>query len=83
MIDAKDLRATCDIIVREFAPQRVILFGSHAYGVPTYSFTGRERSEQFLLPIQKAEEHGGLIEPAGVPVGEGQTRLTTAPQTRS
>jgi predicted nucleotidyltransferase len=35
MIDPKDIQATCDDIVREFAPQRIILFGSHAKGTPT------------------------------------------------
>ena len=32
MISAKEIQATCDDIVREFAPLQVILFGSYAYG---------------------------------------------------
>jgi hypothetical protein len=36
--------------------------------VTLYPFTGRGRSERFLPPIQRAEEHGGLMEPAGVRV---------------
>jgi|SRR4029079_15061014 len=32
MIGRNDIQATCDDIVREFAPVRVILFGSHAAG---------------------------------------------------
>ena len=35
MISAKEIQATCDDIVREFAPLQVILFGSYAYGAPT------------------------------------------------
>ena len=35
MVTQKDIQATCDDIVREFAPLQVILFGSHAYGTPT------------------------------------------------
>ena len=35
MVTKKDIQATCDDIVREFAPLQVILFGSHAYGTPT------------------------------------------------
>ena len=35
MISLLDIQATCDDIVREFAPLQVILFGSYAYGAPT------------------------------------------------
>ena len=35
MVTQKDIQATCDDIVREFAPLQVILFGSYAYGTPT------------------------------------------------
>ena len=35
MVSTKEILATCDDIVREFAPQQVILFGSYAYGTPT------------------------------------------------
>ena len=35
MVTREDIQATCDDIVREFAPLQVILFGSHAYGTPT------------------------------------------------
>ena len=35
MITREDIQATCDDIVREFAPLQVILFGSYAYGTPT------------------------------------------------
>ena len=35
MITRADIQATCDDIVREFAPLQVILFGSYAYGTPT------------------------------------------------
>ena len=35
MISTKEIQATCDDIVRKFAPLQVILFGSYAYGTPT------------------------------------------------
>ena len=35
MVTRKEIQATCDDIVREFAPLQVILFGSYAYGSPT------------------------------------------------
>ena len=35
MISSREIQATCDDIVREFAPLQVILFGSYAYGTPT------------------------------------------------
>ena len=35
MVTRKEIQATCDDIVRKFAPFQVILFGSYAYGAPT------------------------------------------------
>jgi predicted nucleotidyltransferase len=35
MIQARDIEAVVDQIAREFTPERVILFGSYAYGTPT------------------------------------------------
>ncbi len=35
MITKKQIKELCDQIVREFHPERIILFGSHAYGKPT------------------------------------------------
>ena len=35
MVTREEIQATCDDIVREFAPLQVILFGSYAYGMPT------------------------------------------------
>jgi predicted nucleotidyltransferase len=34
MITRREIEATCDSIVREFQPLKVVLFGSHAYGTP-------------------------------------------------
>ncbi len=52
MVSRKDIQATCDDIVREFAPLQVILFGSYAYGTPS------EFSDVDLLvvmPVAKSE----------------------------
>ena len=35
MVDEQSIRKLCDHIVREFQPERIILFGSYAYGNPT------------------------------------------------
>ncbi len=35
MVTQEDIQATCDDIVHKFSPLQVILFGSHAYGMPT------------------------------------------------
>ena len=50
MVTKKDIQATCDDIVREFAPLQVILFGSHAYGTPT------ENSDVDLLVVMDIPE---------------------------
>ena len=35
MVSRKSIQKYADAIAREFRPQRIILFGSHAYGQPT------------------------------------------------
>ena len=50
MISRKDIQATCDDIVREFAPLQIILFGSYAYGTPT------EDSDVDLLVVMDIPE---------------------------
>ena len=50
MVTREDIQATCDDIVREFAPLQVILFGSYAYGTPT------EDSDVDLLVIMDIPE---------------------------
>ena len=35
MIRRRDIKRVCAQIAREFRPQRIILFGSYAYGKPT------------------------------------------------
>ena len=35
MVTRQEIQATCEDIVREFAPLQIILFGSYAYGTPT------------------------------------------------
>lgn len=59
MVALKDIQATCDDIVREFAPLQVILFGSYAYGTPA------EHSDVDLLvvmPIPKSETRRQEVE---------------------
>ncbi|HHX63822.1 MAG TPA: nucleotidyltransferase domain-containing protein [Chloroflexi bacterium] len=34
MVDPQEIRAFADRVVREFHPERIILFGSHARGTP-------------------------------------------------
>ena len=47
MVTRQDIQATCDDIVREFAPLQVVLFGSYGYGTPT------EYSDVDLLVIME------------------------------
>ena len=59
MVTREEIQATCDDIVREFAPLQVILFGSYAYGTPT------EDSDVDLLvvmDIPKSEFRNKAIE---------------------
>ncbi len=35
MVSMQDIKQYCDAIAAAFKPQRIILFGSHAYGQPT------------------------------------------------
>ena len=50
MVNRQDIQATCDDIVREFAPLQVILFGSYGYGTPT------EDSDVDLLVVMAIPE---------------------------
>lgn len=50
MVSRQEIQATCDDIVREFAPLQVILFGSYGYGSPT------EDSDVDLLVVMAIPE---------------------------
>ena len=52
MVTREDIQATCDDIVREFAPLRIILFGSYAYGTP------KEYSDVDLLVVMPGSKSG-------------------------
>ena len=45
MIDRRQIRKFSDAVAREFRPEKIILFGSYAYGTPT------ENSDVDLLVI--------------------------------
>jgi len=55
LTSARQIRSLCEQIAREFCPQKIILFGSHAYGKPLWdsdvdllvimSFKGRHTSK--------------------------------------
>ncbi len=50
VVDQSTIQSTCDDIVREFAPQKVILFGSYARG------TSRDESDVDLLVVMDIPE---------------------------
>jgi predicted nucleotidyltransferase len=52
VIQAAAIQQLCNRIVQEFQPERVILFGSHAYGMP------REDSDVDLMVILPFEGNG-------------------------
>ena len=56
MVSQQEIQATCDDIVREFAPLQVILFGSYAYGTPT------EDSDVDLLVVMPIPKFKSVIE---------------------
>lgn len=35
MVQRRTIRRFCDAVAREFQPQKIVLFGSYAYGSPT------------------------------------------------
>ena len=49
MVDAQRIQQVSDEIVRRFRPERIILFGSYAYGTPT------ETSDVDLLVVMPAD----------------------------
>ena len=50
MVDAQRIQQVSDEIARRFRPERIILFGSYAYGTPT------EHSDVDLLVVMPSEE---------------------------
>ena len=59
MVTRQAIQATCDDIVREFAPLQVILFGSYAYGTPTES---SDVDLLVVMPVTKSEASKQAIE---------------------
>ena len=51
MVSRKDILAACNDIVNGFAPQKVILFGSHGYGEPN-----EDSDVDFLVVMDVSEE---------------------------
>jgi uncharacterized protein len=69
MVDMKEIRDLTSQIAREFSPDRIILFGSYAYGQP-----GNDSDVDILVvlpfkgkPVRKAIEIRNRIN-AGVPL---------------
>ena len=59
MATRQEIQATCDDIVREFAPLQVILFGSYAYGTATED---SDVDMLVVMPIPKAEFRNKAVE---------------------
>jgi predicted nucleotidyltransferase len=51
MVEREQIRSYCEQIAREFKPEKIILFGSYAYGQP------HEGSDVDLLVIMPTEDH--------------------------
>ena len=58
MVDYKDILRTARQIARQFKPQKIILFGSYAYGTPT------EDSDVDLMVVMnyRGSEHAKAME---------------------
>jgi predicted nucleotidyltransferase len=66
MVERKQIRAFCRAVAREFHPQRIVLFGSYAYGKPT------EDSDVDLLvvmPFDRKQGRKSLEIRRQIPVG--------------
>ena len=53
MVERKQIRKFCHAVAREFCPQRIVLFGSYAYGKPT------ENSDVDLLVVMPFDRRKG------------------------
>jgi predicted nucleotidyltransferase len=53
MVERKQIKAFCKVVVRKFQPQKIILFGSYAYGKPT------EDSDVDLLVVMPFDRRKG------------------------
>jgi HEPN domain-containing protein/predicted nucleotidyltransferase len=53
MVEARDIIAVANAIAEKFEPEKIILFGSYAYGTPT------EDSDVDLFVIKRHRGHGG------------------------
>ncbi len=52
MVATQDIEEYCQRIAREFRPERIILFGSHAYGTPD------ENSDVDLMVVMPKKQRG-------------------------
>ena len=52
MTSMKQIRSYADRVAREFRPQRVVLFGSHAYGQPS-----RDSDVDILVVMDSGDEY--------------------------
>ena len=53
VISTGDIQRYCDAIVRAFRPERIILFGSYAYGKPH-----QDSDVDVLVVMPRAKRHG-------------------------
>ena len=53
MVSIQDIQRYCDAIAAAFRPQRILLFGSHAYGRPT-----RDSDVDLLVVMRNARRLG-------------------------
>ena len=53
MVDGASIQAFSETVAREFRPEKIVLFGSYAYGTPT------EDSDVDLLVIMPRTRRGG------------------------
>jgi len=53
VVNRREIRRFCEAVAREFRPQRIVLFGSYAYGTPT------EDSDVDLLVVMPFDRKQG------------------------
>jgi uncharacterized protein len=61
MIRRREIKRWCDQVAREFRPERIILFGSHARGTPT-----RDSDVDMLVIMPLARGRRGVWQAAAI-----------------
>ncbi len=77
MVQRKQIRAFCDAVAREFRPQKIILFGSYAYGQPT---ADSDVDLLVVMPFDRRKRRKSLEIRRRIPAGFPLDLIVRTPQ---